>query len=558
MEARERVEDDVLSQQVRPEPEKGLPEIVVCAKTVGMTSSEKVSKPGQGLHQKSRAVSKPKGRVATGRFPVLLKREETPIRATSGHHPKEQGTDASGDESAWSDASSDVEPLTLTSPVRDLKRREFDVKLNVLRSLVKARGSGSLVHRPGVEEGSETDESGCCRIPPQGQLGLEPTVCTPQAAGQARESSAACCESLRSAFLGKKAQRGAMRTAENRRGTRRGVQVMKKKALLAKLCLDNDSGENVQQRRIKESRDRMFGAGRASVDKNRRGRRRVPGGVEGFLGTDNESMWMSTAYLKDRAGDYADDLLDNLGLLATNDFLDRELDRDTLLLDYDDSLFDDDDDLLFPDDPSNSRYFLPDGYPPSPGRRNEERVIDISSPREDKSLSELEKETDDATTWTIMRQMVGSLGVRHWAAFLQVQAEFWLYSSAHRQALITATAAQRFLREAGGTKTGETQEKNGSAKDVTATATACKRREQESAAASVDSRADLTPTLAVKMVAACALRQFDRSNEYLRQLRGRDLNALSEPLQAYLEEAVRFLAENTTPTLPSVQLVPRV
>ncbi|KEP67043.1 UNVERIFIED_CONTAM: hypothetical protein HHA_273640 [Hammondia hammondi] len=552
MEAQERVEDEVLSQQVLPEPEKGLPEIVVCAKTGGMTSSEKASKPGQGLHQKSRAVSKPKGCVATCRFPVSLKREETPVRTTSGHHPEEKGTDASGDESAWSDASSDVEPVTLTSPVRDLKRREFDVKLSVSRGLVKARGSGSLLHQSGAREGSGTDESGCCRTPPQEQLGLESTVSTPETASQARESSARCWESQRSALPGKKAQRGATRTAVSRRGTRRGVQMMKKKALLAKLCLDDDSGENVQQRRMKESRGRMFGARRASVHKNRRGRPRVPGGGEGFLGTDNEYMWMRTAYLKDQTGDYADDLLDNLGLLAANDFLDRELDRDTLLLDYGDSLFDDDDDLLFPDDPSTSRYFLPDGYPPSPGRRNEERVIDISSPREDKSLSELEKETEDATAWTIMRQMVGSLGVRDWPAFLQVQAEFWLYSSAHRQALITATAAQRFLREAGGKKTGETQEQNGSAKDVTATATACDRREPESAVASADSRADLTPTLAVKMVAACALRQFDRSNEYLRQLRGRDLNALSEPLQAYLEEAVRFLAENTTPSLPSV------
>ncbi|CBZ53617.1 conserved hypothetical protein [Neospora caninum Liverpool] len=573
METRTR-DDDAVPAQMLAGSHTVTPELVFVAEPDDMNPLDGGRGRGGVLHLNSGDSPRSQERVAPGRLLVSSKREELPVPITSSAQPQE-GTDASGDESAWSDASSDAEPVSLMTPTRDWKPKGVGMKLSVSRcrvsqegSLLKARGTGILLSQLEAEGRNGAYESVGFETRNHEQLGTGPPAHTPEKAGEAVGIPAAAWDRPRTASSGKKLQNLAARTTASRLARRRGVPGTKKTVAAKRLFDDNEEGG---QRTLRQTRGAVSRAAGASAFKNRRGRRRVAEGAAIFMDSEKEYSWMRQAYLKHRASDYADDLFDSLGLLSADDFLDKEMDRDALLLDYDDSLLDDEEDLFFPGDPADSRFCLPDGCIPSAGRRHDGRVSGISSLREEKSLRELEKDEEDATTWAVVRQMMGSLGVRDWAGFLQIQAEFWLYSSAHRQALITATAAERFLREEEGKKAGGAEarkaretlrqevERNESARAVQ-TAGACDQGDPQARAATpVHSRADMTPALAVKTVAACALRQFDRSGEYLRQLRARDLAVLSEPLQAYLEEAVHFLAENTNPSFPSATPpVPRV
>ncbi|PHJ23179.1 hypothetical protein CSUI_002967 [Cystoisospora suis] len=266
-------------------------------------------------------------------------------------------------------------------------------------------------------------------------------------------------------------------------------------------------------------------------------------------------------FFTDSWGDglHSNDLFDRLGIFASDDNLQRrDPDRDSFLLDFEEGLFDSDDgspSLL--GDPYED-YMCSEGVSDDHLPlllRNRPRIRDGptscdseaggvgSSP----SLAAEERDEEEAATYTLVKQMVNTLGVRNWADFLQLQAEYWLFSHAHKQALITATAAERMIPDqsdhaSAGASPGLDPESQHTDTEAAASASPPQESAPSHTIEQPLANRGRVQVLAVKMVAACALHQFMRSAQILRKLQPRDFDCLSPPLQAYADAAVRFLA----------------
>ncbi|PFH38399.1 hypothetical protein BESB_007410 [Besnoitia besnoiti] len=502
----------------------------------------------------------PEAGVATDENPATQDGDEVFCCSPSPAEAAGDWTDVSGDMPEGSDWESDADGEAIQTRFRS-GRKDADVNLSLSGRLLpkdnalrKAQSPGLLTLAMDVDDyaraipvlsPSAMRKSGRLRLGPSRARGSTKD-------GRAVAGRGASGGRLQSSFSAKRLHTPTQRSADilldSKRAQARGEPDTQKENLVGHT--QNCGGDSRKEARLKHMKPSLYRPERERAARNRRRRQRAIGGGGLDAGGD-EAALVHKLNLKERARDYADELFDRMGLLAADeDFLYKEMERDALLLDYDDYLFEDDDDeddeRFFLGGAAANRFFLSQDGAPLCGLLNDDRVIDLSDDQESRAGQDMETEEEAAATRTIVRQMFSSLGVTDWAAFLQLQAEFWLYNSAHRQALITARAAERVLQEGGPDLKGHQEAKarplpHGSPSEPSVPS----RDAERIAPPPADSPGGTTRTLAVKMVAACALREFGRSSEYLRQLRGRDLAALSEPLEAYVEEAVRFLAERT-------------